>query len=199
MVQKTTTFSKYLIASPRSITSECFLALAKHIIQELIKTFPSSVVDITLIRNSFFTSTAIEWNKLDLTKRNSEICTAFQKSIFKFISPSSNSISSANEIKLVTRLRLGLSYFRDHKFRHNFQDTSIPICFCGDGNETTIRYLLLCPNQLEEKRTLLDNLQSLKKTFMIKMISKSQNCFYLAFLQITMHHFECYHAIHIGY
>ena len=73
------------MVSPRSITSECFLALAKHIIQELIKTFPSSVVDITLIRNSFFTSTAIEWNKLDLTKRSSEICTVFRKVIYNEI------------------------------------------------------------------------------------------------------------------
>ena len=119
MVQETATFSKYLIVSPRSITSECFLALAKHIRtnKELIKTFPSSVVDITSIRNQFFTSTAIEWNNLDLTKRYFEICTAFQKSILKFITQSSNSISSANEIKLVPRLRLGLSHFCDHKFR----------------------------------------------------------------------------------
>ena len=34
-------------------------------------------------------------------------------------------------IKLITRLRLGLSYLREHKFKHSFQDTINPLCNCG--------------------------------------------------------------------
>ena len=114
--------------------------------------------------NSFFPSTVIEWNNLDLKIRNSKTFSAFKKSILKFIRPSSNSIFNCHSpkgIKLITRLRLGLSHLREHKFRHNFQDTLNPICSCGDDIETTIHYLLHCPNYLDERRTLLDNLQSI--------------------------------------
>ena len=55
-------------------------------------------------RNSFFPSTVIEWNNLDLKIRNSETFSAFKKSILKFIRPSLNSISNShshNGIKLI--------------------------------------------------------------------------------------------------
>ena len=90
--------------------------------------------------NSFFPSTVTEWNNLDLKIRNSKTFSAFKKSILKFIRPSSNSIFSCHSpkgIKLITRLRLGLSHLREHKFRHNFQDTLNQICSCGDDIETT--------------------------------------------------------------
>ena len=96
--------------------------------------------------------------------RNSKTFSAFKKSTLKFIKPSSNSIFNCNSskgIKLVTRLRLGLSHLREHKFRHNFQDTLKTICSCGDDIEITIHYLLHCRNYLDERRTLLDNLQSI--------------------------------------
>ena len=37
-----------------------------------------------------------------------------------------------------------LSHLRDHKFKHNFQDTLIPICNCSDNIETLCHYLLHC-------------------------------------------------------
>ena len=113
--------------------------------------------------NSFFPSTVIEQNNLDSKIRNSKTFSAFKKSILKFIKPSSNSIfncHSSKGIRLITRLRLGLSHLRKHKFRHKFQDTPNPICICRDEIETTIHYLLHCPNYLDERRTLLDALQS---------------------------------------
>ena len=171
--------------------------------------------------NSFFPSTAIEWNNLDLKIRNSKTFSewnnldlkirnsktfsAFKKSIWEFIRPSSNSIFNCHSpkgIKLITRLRLGLSHLCEHKFRHNFQDTLNPICICRDDIETTIHYLLHFPNYLDEKRTLLGNLQSIGENIHDKMVPRFQNCFYLAFLQIMIHQihdFECYHLIHIGY
>ena len=115
-------------------------------------------------RNSFFPLTVIDWNILDLKIRNSETFSAFKKSILKFIRPSSNSIfncRSSNGIKLITRLRFGLSYLSEHELRHNFQDTLHPICSCGDDIETIIHYLLHCPNYLDERRKLLDNLESI--------------------------------------
>ena len=96
--------------------------------------------------------------------RNSIAFSAFKKSIVKFIRPSSNSIFNCHSpkgVKLITRLKLDLSHLHERKFRHNFQDTLNPICSCGDDIETTIHYLLHCPNYLDERRTLLDNLQSI--------------------------------------
>ena len=42
-----------------------------------------------------------------------------------FIRPEPNRISSTQNfegLKLLTRMRLGLSHLADHKFRYNFQD-----------------------------------------------------------------------------
>ena len=113
--------------------------------------------------NFFFWSTLIEWNYLDLKIRNSKTFSTFKKSILKFIRPSSSSIFNCHSpkgIKLIPRLRLSLSHLREHKFWCNFQDTLNPICSCEDDIEITIHYLLYCPNYLDERRTLLDNLQS---------------------------------------
>ena len=82
----------------------------------------------------FFSYTVIEWNKLDNNIRNSELVSAFKKQIIKFIRPSPNStfnVYNPHEIKLLTRLRVGLSHLREHKFRHNFQYSLDPFCNCG--------------------------------------------------------------------
>ena len=84
----------------------------------------------------------------------------------KFIRQSSNSIfnfHSPKGIKLITRLSLGLRLIREHKFWHNLQDALNPICSCDDDIEITITYLLHCPNYFDERRTLLDNLQSIEE------------------------------------
>ena len=47
-------FSEYIKVNLRSISSEYFLALAKHIIQELIITFSYSVVSIIFSEIIFF-------------------------------------------------------------------------------------------------------------------------------------------------
>ena len=81
--------------------------------------------------NSFFPSTVIEWNNLDLKIKNSKTFSPFKKSISKFVRPSSNSIFNCHSpkgIKVITRLKLDPSHFREHKFRHNHQDTLNPIC-----------------------------------------------------------------------
>ena len=64
------------------------------------------------------------------------------------------------ELKLITKLGLVHSHLCEHKFRHIFQDTYNLIYSCGDEIETTIHYLLHRPNYLDERRTLLDNIQS---------------------------------------
>ena len=96
--------------------------------------------------------------------------------ILKFIRPEPNRISSTQNfdgLKLLTRMRLGLSHLADHKFRHNFQDCLNPICCCGQEIETTSYFLLHCLNY------------SAKKTFFEKINLIDSNILQQSDLSIT--------------
>ena len=106
---------------------------------------PQFKVKHNFFRNSFFPSAVIEWSKLDLNIRNSESLNIFKKSLLKFICPSGSSIFNCHNprgVKLLTRLRLGLSHLHKHKFKHDFQDSLNPICSCGNNIETSAHFLL---------------------------------------------------------
>ena len=59
-------------------------------------------------------------------------------------------------LKLLTRMRLGLGYLADHKFRHNFQDCLNPICSCGHEIETTSHFLLDSLNYHSARKTFFE-------------------------------------------
>ena len=99
--------------------------------------------------NSFFPYCINEWRKLSNDIKRSESLIQFKKSILKFIRPTQNSIFDIcdNEgVKLLTRLRLGLSHLNKHKFSHGFLDTVNPMCSCNTEDESVSHYLLRCPN-----------------------------------------------------
>ena len=84
----------------------------------------------------------------------------------EFIRPSPNSIFyiyNPYGIKLLTRLRLGLSHLNEHKFKHDFNDTINPICICGGDIESINHFFLHCPEYCEARQTLFDNIQSINK------------------------------------
>ena len=94
---------------------------------------PPIKVRLDYFKNSFFPSAITEWNKLDLNIRNSASLDTFKKKLLNFRWFCANSIFDIRNplgIKLLTRLRLGLSHLHEHKFRHCFQDTSSPLCEC---------------------------------------------------------------------
>ena len=106
----------------------------------------SSEIDNIYNIKTIFPSTITEWNKLDRDIRNSDSLNVFKLSLLKFVRPVANSVFEINNpygLKLLTRLRLGLSHLRYHKFRHNFQDCINPICACG-LLETTTHFLHHC-------------------------------------------------------
>ena len=76
----------------------------------------------------------------------------FANSFFQYHNPKG--------LKLITRQRLGLSHLRFHKFKHSFQDTLNPICNCGTV-ETTVHYLLHCPNFSNERLIFFNKLRSI--------------------------------------
>ena len=108
-----------------------------------------------------FSRTTIEWNNLNHDLRNTESYTLFCSSILKFIRPSPNSFygyQNIMDIKLITRLCLGLSHLMEHKFKHNFQDTLNPHCNCRMDVESSIHFQLQCPSYINERCTLMSNL-----------------------------------------
>ena len=95
-----------------------------------IGNIPRLNVKHSFFKNSFLSSSVIEWNNYDRSIRSSESLALFKKSILQFIRPTPNRTFNCHNpigIKLIPRLRLGLCYLRDHKFKHNFLDCLNPI------------------------------------------------------------------------
>ena len=61
-------------------------------------------------------------------------------------------------IQYLTRLRLGFSHLKEHKFNHNFQDSVDSLCSCGIETESTKYFLLHCANFRMQRKTLYDKL-----------------------------------------
>ena len=58
----------------------------------------------------------------------------------------------------MTRLRLGLSHLREHKFNHKFQNCINPLCSCGMNIESTSHFFLRCPVFGKKITTLLNKI-----------------------------------------
>ena len=115
-------------------------------------------------RNSFFPFCLSAWNKLDCHIRDLPTVPAFKRAINNFYRPVPNSVFSINNpygIMHVTRLRVGLSHLKEHKFRHNFQDTTDPFCDCRSGSvEDSKHYLLHCSNFNSQRLDLFNGLSN---------------------------------------
>ena len=97
----------------------------------------------SFFKNNFFSSTSIDWNKLDSSIRCSASYKVFRKQILEFIRPQPNSIVNVlNSLGLtyLTRLRFGLSHLR--------------------VIEPTKHYLLHCSNFKNERQILLQNVRN---------------------------------------
>ena len=130
---------------------------------------PNFKVNYNYIKNCFFPLIVIEWYKLDLNIRNSESSTSFKFNILKFIHPPKNIFFLSNNpkvIQLLTILRLGLSHLREHKFKHNFQDTFNPICNCCEDIESSCHYLLHCSLYNNKILALLNDIQGVDNSIL---------------------------------
>ena len=127
-------------------------------------------------KNTFFSSTITECNKLDWKIKNSESIETLKKRILSFIRPSLNSTFNWHNpkgIKLVSWRRLGLSHLGEHKFKHSFQDSLNPFCGCGkDEVETSSHYLLHCSNYSEERLALLNTIKNIEMSILQQSDSK---------------------------
>ena len=114
-------------------------------------TYEKIIVSVDYIQNPFFPLTIIEWNNIDSNIRNSE--SPMLLYFYTFIRPSAN--NTFHSLKLITRLRLGSSHLRFHKFKHSSQDVLNPICNC-DWNSGLV---------LSEFSGNLGNVEKRKKDF----------------------------------
>ena len=122
-------------------------------------------------KNSFFPLAITEWNKLDSYIRNADSFEVFKKRILEFVRPLPKSIYNIHNplgIKYLTRLRIGFSHLKEHKFRHNFQDSIEPMCNCNSGIETTAHFLLHCPNFSTQRQTLFDKIATIDANILIE-------------------------------
>ena len=71
------------------------------------------------------------------------------------------SMTKRKGLSLLTQLRVGLSKLNHHKFKHNFRDTTNPMCSTNDGIEDTEHSLLLCPYFDVHRRDLLTGIFAL--------------------------------------
>ena len=110
--------------------------------------------------NSFFPHCTDQWNELDPTIKQLQSISLFKKALLKFIRPTAAHVFDVTDhsgLKLLTRLRLGLSHLNEHKFRHNFHDTINPLCSCSLEPETVSHFLLHCPYHNIHRKTLFDS------------------------------------------
>ena len=64
-------------------------------------------------------------------------------------------------LRLLTRLRLGLSYLNEHKFNHNFKNCVNPLCAYNLEIESTLHFFLHCIHYNNIHSTFLNELKSL--------------------------------------
>ena len=110
-----------------------------------VKEIPVIKVKHKLFENSFFSATKTEWNDLDYSLRYAPSITVFKQNNLKFIRLGPNkvfNIYNPHDLKLLTRLRLGLSHLRGNKFKHNFSACLDEICMCGKNVKPTNHFLL---------------------------------------------------------
>ena len=77
-------------------------------------------------RHSFFPDTSYAWNLLGDSIKTSPSLTIFKNRLLTFFNSKQNCIYDIHNrvsLRYLTRLRVGLSHIRSHKYHHNFKDT----------------------------------------------------------------------------
>ena len=117
-------------------------------------------------RNTFFPYCMSQWNKLDSRIRDLPSISRFKAVLHSFLRPKPSPTFQLGNIPgftFLTRLRLGFSHLREHKFRHGFIDSVDPFCNCrGNFLETAEHFLLHCSNYSNDQTRLFKNLLQLK-------------------------------------
>ena len=119
--------------------------------------------------DSFFPNTIKEFNKLNHSVSHQLSFQSFRRFLSKSIRPVPNSLFDACDphgVKLLTRLRVGLSHLKEQKFRHGFNDTVDPFCPCNMETETVTHFYLRCLNYNNLRLELMNELMKIKSNLL---------------------------------
>ena len=98
-------------------------------------------------KSSFFPQCVFKWRTLDNKILTSPTLISLKKCLLQYIRPSSSNICKIHYpigLKLLTRLRIGLSHLGPHKFNYNFNETLDPFCvLCANNSCETLEHFLL--------------------------------------------------------
>ena len=86
---------------------------------------------IDAFKNSFFPHCINEWNNLSLGFREVRSLSLFKTKLIRLVRPEKGQLYGIHDhsgVCRLTQLRLGLNPLREHRFRHNFLDTTDPVC-----------------------------------------------------------------------
>ena len=72
-------------------------------------------------------------------------------------------------IKILTRLRVGFSHLKEHKFWHNLQVAINPLCTCGNFVESTTHFFLHYTHFSNQRLTLINKIKDINKRIFEKI------------------------------
>ena len=160
-------YNAYKIHSPKYLFNIIPVTVSRYNARN-INNIPQFKVKHNFFQNSLFHSVVIEWNKFDLINCNSESFNVFKNSLLKFIPISGNSVFNCHKskgVKLLTRLRPGLSYLRQHKFKHGFQNSPNRISNCSSDIKTLAHFLLHCRHYSNGRSIFLNTIRNINIHF----------------------------------
>ena len=130
---------------------------------------PNIFCRTNVFSDSFLPSTIKEFNKLPHSISHQVSFQSFRKILSKSIRPVPNSLFDACDphgVKLLTRLRVGLSHLKEQKFRHGFNDTVDPFCPCNMETETVTHFYLRCLNYNNLRFELMNELRKINSSLL---------------------------------
>ena len=98
--------------------------------------------------NSFFPDAISSWNTFITHFNDVPSFVRLKDYVNTFLRPNANNVFGIHDpigLRYIFQLRVSLSLLRNHKFRHNFEDTPSDTCSCNQGIEDTNHFLLFCP------------------------------------------------------
>ena len=120
--------------------------------------------------NSFLPHSIREWNNLNHDTTKIDCYPSFRNTLLKSMRPVPNRFFDACDLldlKLLTRLRVGLSHLHEHKFIHGFNDVINPLCLCNTEVESVSHYYLRCPNYINQRSDLMNELSNLDPSILL--------------------------------
>ena len=94
----------------------------------------------------------------------------FRKSLLKSAGLTRNHVYKTHDslgLKLLTKLRLGLSHLDEHRFNHNFDSCVNPLCSSSLKVESPKKVFLHCRHYTNICKTLLNTVEIIDEKFFI--------------------------------